>query len=347
VSLGSAIEWLFDPYLQVEGATWNRWIGCTRESTACINCYIARQPPLRMRQLRFDKVAIGGKTEIVMMNERVLYKPLTYRQPLLIFPNSLSDLWHPGVPIERTAEMFAIMLLAGRHIFQTTTKRHRRQRNWLRSARFHRLVEAAVERLVAASPVRIPAAAVEAARAHLAVTGPGEALEPLPNLWIGVTCEANENGERLRYLEQTPAAVRWVSCEPITDPGLDLLRHLQPGAGERLSAPEWVVFGGESGPAAKATERDTAPAPGLRSLDLDHLRALIGQARQLGSAVFVKQLGEPWARQAGAVSRAGRDMNEWPADLRVREYPAALAERALHHDPGNALARADLAAARA
>lgn len=345
MSLHSAIEWLFDPYLQAEGATWNRWIGCTRESAACHNCYIARQPPLRMRRLRFDKAAIGGKTDIVMMNERVLYKPLTYRKPLLIFPNSLSDLWHPGVPIERTAEMFAIMLLAGRHIFQTTTKRHRRQRNWLRSARFHRLVAQAVERLVAASPVRIPAHAVEAARAHLATTGAGEALAPLPNLWVGVTCEANENGERLRYLGQTPAALRWVSCEPVTDPALTLLEHLQVDAGDRLPAPDWVVFGGESGPPAKATEHDTTPAPGLRPLDLDHLRVLIGQARQLGSAVFVKQLGEPWARQAGADSRAGRDMSEWPADLRVREYPAALAERALRHDPGNPLALAELAAA--
>jgi protein gp37 len=344
MSLHSAIEWLFDPYLELAGATWNRWIGCTRISSACSNCYLPRQPPLRMRHLRFDKVAIGGKTPIVMMPDRVLYKPLTYRRPLLIFPNSLADLWHPAVPIERTAEMFAVMLLATRHIFQTTTKRHRRQRNWLRSARFHALVSAALERIAVASPVRIPAANLDAARAHLAATGPDEPMAPLPNVWIGVTCEANENGERLRYLAQTPAAVTWASCEPITDPHLDLIAHLTGPAGQYLRPPDWVVFGGESGPAAKATNLDTEPAPGLRPLDPTHLETLIGQARQLGAAVFVKQLGEPWARQTGAVSRAGRDMAEWPAPLRVREYPAPLAERALRFDPDNPRALAALAA---
>lgn len=352
MSLKSSIEWLYDPYLDRAGATWNRWYGCTRESSACSNCYIPRTPPLRMRHLRFDKVAVGGKTPIVMADPKVLYKPLTYRAPLLIFPNSLSDLWHPAVSIERVAEMFAIMLLASRHIFPTTTKRHRRQRNWLRSARFHRLVAAALDRIVADSPVQIPRGDVEAAYAHLATTGPGEPMRPLTNVWIGVTCEANENGERLRYLAGTPAEVTWASCEPVTDPDLDLTWHLQSGSDDNdderdgvvvaLRPPDWFVFGGESGPAAKATDLDTEPAPGLRPLDLDHVGALIGQAHSLGAAVFV-QLGQPWAKAVGAASAAGRDPAEWPQHLRVREYPIQLAERALRFDPGNRLALAALA----
>lgn len=371
MSLKSGIEWLFDPYLGMTGATWNCWYGCTRESSACTNCYIFRQPPLRMRHMRFDKVGIGGKTPIIMAGRAVLYKPLTWRRPLLVFPNSLSDLWHGSVRVERTAEIFAVMLLASWHIFITTTKRHRRQRNWLRSGRFHRLVAEAVERIVRQSPVLIPRTAVEAALAHLAATSLDDALKPLPNVWVGVTCEANENGERLQYLAGTPAAVRWGSCEPITDPELDLDRHLSPtcrscdhepagdpgrtadlnscpeprheGGCTSVRRPTWFVFGGESGPAAKATDLDTAPVPGLRPLDLDHLDLLIRQAHDLGAAVFVKQLGEPWAREVGAASKAGRDMSEWPDKLRIREYPIQLAERALRFDPENRLALAAVA----
>ena len=106
------------------------------------------------------------------------------------------------------------------------------------------------------------------------------------------------------------------------------------------------MFGGESGPAAKATELDTEPAPGLRDLDPDHLAFLIGEARDLGADVFVKQLGEPWAIAHGAASKAGRDPGEWPQQLRIREYPIQLAERALRFDPGNRLALAAVAARR-
>lgn len=375
MALKSVIDWLYDPYLDRAGATWNRWYGCTRESSACSNCYISRQPPLRIKGLKFDKVAIGGKTEIVMTDPKVLYYPIKWSLPLLIFPISLGDLWHPAVPIERTAEMYAVMLLANWHIFITTTKRHRRQRNWLRSARFHRLVREALVRIARECPHRIPPAALAAAWQHLDASGATEAMLPLTNVWVGVTCEANENADRLRYLADTPAAVRWGSIEPVTDLGLDLdecltercercggepVLELVPGMGLdfcdadgcnggfiEYPAPDWFVFGGESGPPAKATELDTEPAPGLRPLDLGHLEFLIDQVHGMRTPtrrrpeVFVKQLGEPWAVQAGAASRAGRDMSEWPEQLQVRRYPVQLAERALRFDPDNALALAD------
>lgn len=369
----SAIEWLRDPFLDRAGATWNRWYGCERQSAACANCYIPRQPPLRMNKLKFDKVSIGGRTDIVMANETVLLKPLRWKQPVLIFPNSLSDIWDGRVNIARVAEMFAVMLLTPRHIYITTTKRHRRQRNWLSSPRFVPLVAEAVARvmlLAQENGVRIPKSDIEYAWAHLLRSGgePRHPLKPLANHWVGVTLESNETAERARYLHETPGAVKWLSCEPITGDldfdqalswpcahcdgegvmgesnGREIYCDAEGCANGQINfCPDWVVFGGESGPAAKATDLDTEPAPGLRPLDLDQLDTLIWWARNMLIPVFVKQLGDPWAAEVRAAAKAGRDPAEWPEHLRIRRYPDQLAYRALQYDPDNQLARKELA----
>lgn len=365
---GSLIHWLHDPYLDRAGATWSVWYGCTRESTECLNCYISRQPPLRMRHLRFDKAAIGGATEIVMAPRHLLFQPLRWHAPRMIFPNSLSDWWHGAVHIRHTAEMYAVMLLTPQHVYPALTKRHRRQRNWLNSPRFTREVMAALDGVITeyqALGGRIPPDVIRCAREHLDRSGPNRPIDPAPNLWIGVTAGSNATAAaRIPALNGTPAAVRWLSCEPIPDPGLDLDLHLGSpchtchrgvtmalvpdgdpdfcdtgcDGGFNFLRPDWTVFGGESGPPAKATPLDTTPAVGLRPVDPEHLEFLTGQAAAAGARVFVKQLGEPWAKANGARDRKGGDPDEWPATLRIREYPLALARRALVYDPGNALA---------
>lgn len=367
----SVIEWLYDPYLDRAGATWNRWWGCTRESPACQNCYIFRQPPLRMRHMKFSKAGIGGETPIIMAERRVLFAPLRWRDPRMVFVNSLADLWHGKVNVRHVAEMYAIMLLSPRHIYLTLTKRTRRMRNWLRSARFAGMVAEAVERLITEYPGRIDADDIRAARASVCANF--FSAPPL-NVWVGTTVEDNAcAAERIPLLNETPAALRWLSCEPLTserDDPLDLDPWLRPWPGycqtcaaaldpnnalscnacgmsdfddglaepRRFTRPDWVVFGGESGPAAKATDLDTEPAVGLRPISLDNLSRLTAHAAAAGLGVFVKQLGQPWAAEAGANDRKGGDPREWPAHLRIREYPRQLAERALRHQPGNARA---------
>ncbi len=355
----SLIHWLHDPHLDLVGATWNLFWGCTRFSPACLNCYIFRQPPLRMRHLRFDKAAVGGKTPIVFADRKVMFAPLRWKRPLMVFVESLGDLWHASINIRLIAEVYAIMLLTPRHIYLTLTKRAGRQRNWLRHPKFRQYVTEALHTITAEYDGRIPAADVAAAFAHVTVPGPGGALQPLTNQWIGVTVEDNTcAAARLPLLHTTPAAVRWASCEPLTneqpeeeDEGggpLNLEPWLlgRPAWGPEYREPtspagilvqdlipetriDWVVLGGESGPAAKASDLDTEPAAGLRALDVDRLEVLIDQAGRAGARVFVKQLGEPWAKAAGAKDRKGGDWDEWPEQLRVRTYPKQLAERAL------------------
>lgn len=128
---------------------------------------------------------------------------------------------------------------------------------------------------------------------------------PLPNVWLGVSVEDQETGgRRIPRLLQTPAAVQWVSYEPALGP-VDFSGW--------LPALSWIVIGGESGPSA-------------RPFEVAWARATLEQCRVGGVRVFVKQLGARprlEGHQLRLVDRKGGDMAEWPADLRVREYPAA------------------------
>lgn len=146
---------------------------------------------------------------------------------------------------------------------------------------------------------------------------------PLPNVWLGVSVENQEAAdERIPLLLQTPAAVRFLSCEPLLE-RVDLNRV------PRLSHPcapslngrgiGWVIVGGESG-------------PGARPCELAWIRSIVDQCRAAGVPAFVKQLGATPIRQTEddqlwhiERDRKGGDMNEWPPDLRVREFPEARA----------------------
>ena len=117
---------------------------------------------------------------------------------------------------------------------------------------------------------------------------------PLRNVWLGTSIESDRYAYRADALRATPAAVRFISAEPLLGP----LPSLD------LTGIDWLILGGESG-------------PGSRPMDLGWVRELIGMARDAGAAVFVKQLGLRWAG-----SGKGGDWSTWPEDLRVREYPA-------------------------
>lgn len=341
----SSIEWLYNPFTGQQGSSWNDKYGCTRVSPACANCYITRTPPLRMRGLKFDKAGAGGRTEIVLADPKVLLYPLTVwaRKSRMIFVDSLSELWHGAVKLERTAFMYAVMLLASQHVFLTLTKRTRRMRNWLRDPRFSAKVAAAILQIVAEGQVKLTSEQVARALERCRY---GQAIRLPAHIWTGTTVEDNQRAqERIPLLTDIDTEdPLWTSDEPLTneiDDPLDLTGMLR--------GINWVVFGGESGPPAKATPLDTEPAVGLRPISLPNLARLIDQTRAAGLVPFVKQLGEPWAlenglarrsKDHGGPDRAGRDINEWPENLRVREYPLALAHHTLTYDPANQLALA-------
>jgi protein gp37 len=114
------------------------------------------------------------------------------------------------------------------------------------------------------------------------------------NLWMGVSVESAKELPRIDDLRQVPAAVRFLSCEPLLGPltGLDLT-HI-----------DWVIVGGESG-------------AGARPMDMAWALDVVEEARLRGSAVFVKQLGSRW-------SKSHKDIGQFPLELQVRDYPGVV-----------------------
>ena len=131
---------------------------------------------------------------------------------------------------------------------------------------------------------------------------------PLPNVHLGVSAEDEKwAGIRVPALLDTPAAVRFVSAEPLLGP-IRMRASLLVGCA--LDPPDgigWVIAGGESG-------------PGARPCELDWLRSLRDQCADADVPFFCKQLGSTLGRQLGA-GRKGGDWEAWPEDLRIRQFP--------------------------
>lgn len=129
---------------------------------------------------------------------------------------------------------------------------------------------------------------------HQGATAQGAARWVPPNIWLGVSVESPPYYSRIRHLQRTPAATRFLSCEPL----------LAPLPALPLEGIDWVIVGGESG-------------PGARRMELDWVREIRDQCRAVRVALFVKQIGSAWAHGR----HKGNDMDAWPPDLRIREMP--------------------------
>lgn len=281
MSDGSKIEWT--------DATWNPVTGCTVVSPGCTNCYAMRLAGTRLR----DHASRAGLTRAskagpvwtgeVRFNEAWLRQPLQLQRPRRIFVCAHGDLFHEAVPTAWIDQVFAVMALAPRHQFQILTKRAERMRDYCIS-RF--TTEAGSDALCEA---------LEA----LGAEDPLAWEAPLPNIWLGVSAEDQARAdERIPHLLATPAAVRWVSAEPLLGP-IDLetivLRHfgarpndlsqrlgdyVRPLSGNFTDSPklDWIVAGGESG-------------PGARPMHPDWARSLRDQCAAAGVPFLFKQWG--------------------------------------------------------
>ena len=259
-------------------------------------------------------------------------RPLGWRAPARVFVDSMGDLFHEDVADAWLDSVWAVMAFCGRHTFQVLTKRPDRMRDYLlRRSRSSAPWEAAARSLGLAL------------RYEDAQTGRSFGLIPwpLPNVVVGTSVEDQERADlRVPALLATPAACRMVSYEPALGPvdwrpwlgARDVVFRagaVVTGSGEaRIVTPTilperpalgWLVVGGESGPRA-------------RPCDVAWLRQAVRQAQAAGVPVFVKQLGAvvedsgprdtTWAGpDAKRQDRKGGDPAEWPADLRVREWP--------------------------
>lgn len=319
----SSIEWT--------DATWNPVRGCSIVSPGCTNCYAMRQahrtsgPGGAYRGLTM--VTKGGPvwTGRVRMVPDLYDAPLHWRRPRRVFVNSMSDLFHEKIDLEHIAGLFGIMAMAQQHTFQILTKRPERAIEF-----FDWIANDADGQTMGCILHARELCGMRSWKYEPMDDGPPW---PLPNVWLGVSVEDQKRAdERIPLLLQAPAAVRWISAEPLLGP-VDLSMHLGMAANHEdlRGLLNWVVVGGESG-------------PGARSFDIAWARSLRDQCRAVGVPFFLKQLGRyplsdrdegyPWAElhdDDGApigewgldgTSAKGSKPYEWPVDLRVREYPA-------------------------
>lgn len=283
----TAIEWATD--------VWNPVTGCTKVSQGCKHCYAER----------FAKRQGYDFSQVELHPER-LEIPLHWKRPRRIFVNSMSDLFHEAVPDRFIFRVFDVMARAQQHIFMVLTKRPERMADFC-------------QRLSLITPGELK---------HLKENGVTLAPDkprtyqvmPLPNVWLGTSIEDQEQANRRTvWLLRTPAAVRFMSCEPLLGPialdgGLNWdrktylcddeiewghgsglegwnaltgeMRYYSEETGDPLitwldNKIDWVIAGGESG-------------PGARPMHPDWARSLRDQCQAAGVAFFFKQWGE-WA----------------------------------------------------
>jgi protein gp37 len=344
-------------------ATWNPVRGCSRVSEGCRHCYAERQAARNLPAMRSPKTGKAfaqntphgprwtGKVEMI---ESALAWPLHRKRPLRIFVNSMSDLFHESLGNVEVARIFAAMAASPQHTFYVLTKRPARMLRWFEWLRIAAEENAAEIGGTPTSPIE----SAVLAEFGFADGGRGAVDEyrrafrsphPLPNVWVGVSCEDRAMAdERIPLLLATPAAHRFVSLEPLLGPiRLDELplpeKLSQYGPGLSISAldsPDHehchnvhpaldaVILGGESGPNA-------------RPCDVSSIRSIVRQCTAAGVGVMVKQLGArafspnpgaygcEWCydhRHAGRggcpkcaglqLTASGADPSEWPEDLR-------------------------------
>lgn len=199
--------------------TWSPLIGCDRVSPGCDRCYA--MGTARIRQFNPNPkiaAAFAGTTsndggvdwtgKVNMLDGR-LTEPLAWKKPAKIFVNSMSDLFHKDVPVEFIAKVFAVMALTPQHTYQILTKRHARMRSVLSNPDFEQQVDRALLTVPEFSQFEITGRTWPLPKAGW----------PLPNVHLGVSVENQKWADiRIPALVDTPAAVRFISAEPLLGP---------------------------------------------------------------------------------------------------------------------------------
>jgi protein gp37 len=291
----TAIQWTHQE--GYKGETWNpiaafniatgkRGWMCTKPSAGCKNCYAEAMNRFRGTGLTYT----AGNVDKVRLDLVNIDQPLHWRMPRVVFVCSMTDLFHERHTDDMIARIFATMAHARHHIFIVLTKRPERMRDLLNDPDF----------------------AVEMCKRVRESQGSPDLswLQwPLPNVRVGTTIENDDvANDRVIALLSTPAAVRFLSVEPMLE-AIDMTPFMVDGL-------DWVIVGGESGRYA-------------RPFDVQWARDIVADCRAAGIAVFVKQLGKRPHENGITLKLAdshGGNPEEWPADLRVREFPTARAE---------------------
>ena len=247
-------------------ATWNPIVGCSIVSPGCTNCY-AMKMAARIEKIQPQShyagttKSVNGRSvwtgKMALAPDHILTAPLRWKKPRRIFVNSMGDLFHEAIPDEWIDKVFAVMEGAYWHTYQVLTKRSARMRSYV-------------------------------SKRHCGASLPRQ-------IWLGVSAEDQTRAdERIPDLLDTPAAVRFVSAEPLLSAvdftsikvgGDDSLYRANALTGDGFDGQllSWIIVGGESG-------------PGARPMHPDWVRAIRDQCQAAGVPFFFKQWGQwaPW-----------------------------------------------------
>ncbi|RWD00137.1 MAG: phage Gp37/Gp68 family protein [Mesorhizobium sp.] len=302
----SNIEWT--------DATWNPIVGCSILSPGCISCYAMKMASRIEAMTKALKASGAGGAphydgttrkvngnavwtgKLALAPDRILTEPLRWKRPRRIFVNSMGDLFHEDVPDEWIDRVFAVMAMCPQHTFQVLTKRAKRMQAY--AAGFE--CDGARRMNVASAAGRMME---DGDDAHDYVVNLGW---PLPNVWLGVSTERQQEAdERIPELLATPAAIRFISAEPLLGridlaPWLPFVDNdprdsrmvlsetkVDGGIDIEQQVLDWIIVGGESGPDARPMHPAWA-------------RSIRDQALAAGVPFFFKQWGE-WAPNIGAI----------------------------------------------
>jgi protein gp37 len=245
-----------DTTIEWTDSTWNPVAGCTILSAGCTNCYAMRMAA-RLEAMGVDKYTnttrkSGGRakwTGHISLDHKALAVPETWSRPRRVFVNSMSDLFHEDVPVDFIKAVWTAMEKTPRHTYQILTKRPERMAKVLRE----------------------------------------DGFKVLPNVWLGTSVEDANVLSRLDDIRRVPAAIRFVSFEPL----------IGSVASAELHDIQWAIVGGESGPKS-------------RPMDPQWVTEIELACGRSGTAFFFKQWGGRNKKAAGRELR-GRTYDEMPS----------------------------------
>jgi protein gp37 len=244
-----------DTTIEWTDSTWNPVAGCTVLSAGCTNCYAMRMAA-RLEAMGVEKYAgttrkSGGRakwTGQISLDYKALAVPKSWSRPRRVFVNSMSDLFHEDVPVDFIKAVWATVEETPRHTYQILTKRPERMAEVLKE----------------------------------------DGFKVLPNVWLGTSVEDANVLNRLDDIRRVPAAIRFVSFEPL----------IGSVAGAELHDIQWAIVGGESGPKS-------------RPMDPQWVYEIEAACARAGTAFFFKQWGGRNKKAAGRELR-GRTYDEMP-----------------------------------